>query len=181
MTKSIGDYVWGVLLTRGILLMLLGIFILAWPGATLAVVVMLFAVYALIAGMVYLIKGIITLFEGWMGITSVLIGILGIVLGTYILRNPITSLVTYVVLIGIWFIIKGIIEIFSPESEVAGSRGWSVFLGCLTIIVGVMLLNQPIINGTMLFWVIGLYSLIAGPIIIVQALTVRSLIDNRKR
>lgn len=180
MAKKIGDYVWEMLLTRGILLILLGVFILAWPGITLAIAVMLFAVYALIGGIVYLIKGIITVFDGWHGVASIAIGILGLLLGTFILRNPVASLVTYVVLLGIWFIIKGIVEVFSPESQAVGSRFWPVFLGILTIIVGILLLNQPIINGAALYWIVGLYSLVAGSITIVSALSIRSMIDNRR-
>lgn len=179
MAKRIGDYVWETLLTRGILLILLGIFILAWPGITLAIAVMLFAVYALIAGIINLVKGIITIADGWHGVASIATGILGILLGTFMLRNPAATLVTYVILLGLWFIIKGIIEIFSPESKVIGSRGWSVFLGIITVAAGILLLNQPIINGAALYWVVGLYALIAGPITIVQAITVKSLVNNR--
>lgn len=175
MDRTIGERIWGLMLTRGILLLLLGIFILAWPGITLAIAVMLFALYLVIVGVVSIIHGILSIFEGWYGIAAVVLGLLATILGIYIFKNPAASLVTYVILLGIWLIIKGIIDIFSPEYKRGESKAWSILIGALTIIAGILLLNQPIINGIALYWVVSLYAFIAGAIKIATAISFKSL------
>ncbi|MFA4995733.1 MAG: DUF308 domain-containing protein [Patescibacteria group bacterium] len=165
---------WWLLFLEGFFLALLGVLVLAWPMATLQIIVTLVGVYAFVVGVINIIKGVRLIGKSWESLALFIIGILAILLGILIFEYPGLYLATSIILVGIWFIIRGVYDIvaYSPFKAI------SVISGILGIIVGVLLLNKPIINGTALFWVLGLYALIVGAIYMGLSLKIRSLINE---
>ena len=168
------NLIWEVMLARGILLVALGIFILVWPVATLAVAATILAIYLLVTGVVGFVAGLSA--KGHPDVFEIITGALGIILGVLKLKYPGVSLLTFIYIIGLWFIIRGISDIVTKK--VGESKALSIFAGALAIILGLMLLNKPIATGAALYWSVGLYSLIAGPIWIVTAMSIRSKLSE---
>ncbi len=80
---------WGWVLTLGILTLLLGVVVLAWPGATILAVAVLFGVHLLVVGVLAFVAGLIALRAPIE--TAAILGILQIVLSLQ-LRSALRSL-----------------------------------------------------------------------------------------
>lgn len=165
---------WWLLFLEGFFLALLGVLVLAWPLATLKIIVILIGIYALTVGIINIAKGVRLIGESWESAALIIIGLLAALVGILIFKYPGISVATGVILIGIWFILRGVYDIvaYSPFKAI------SVISGILGVIVGVLLLNKPIVTGTALFWVLGLYALIVGAIYMGLSLKIRSMAEE---
>ena len=79
---------WWLLLVRGILLIVLGIMMLAWPQATVLVFAVLFAAYLLVDGVLEIVQGFEDRQAGQPSAGNFTIGILAIVFGIVVLVWP---------------------------------------------------------------------------------------------
>lgn len=168
------NYASNLLIWRGVLLVLFGLFIMIWPISTLLAVLIFVAIYALAAGIIEVISGIVHISKGWSSLAEIIIGLFGMLLGILILKYPAASALVYIIFLGIWFLIRGFYEVVSPQSKIADSRGYAIFIGILTVVLGAMLIANPVINGVILYWALGLYGVIAGPFLIAFGLSLKS-------
>ena len=167
---------WWIGVVGGILTMLFGIAALFWPGLTLVTFVYLFSAYMLVWGVASTVKGLIDLTSGtamwWL---SLLFGFLGIGVGIYLVRHPLASFATLVLIIGFTFILRGVIDLVSGfrPGQTATGRILSFIAGGLGVLAGVFMLTQPAEAGVAFVWVLGLYSLLVGPLLIALAVDAR--------
>jgi uncharacterized membrane protein HdeD (DUF308 family) len=103
---------WGWLLFFGILMVVAGIFAVAWPGPTVVVLAVLFGIQILVSGIFSFINAFATDESGGMRVWNVIIGILGIVIGLYAIRHIIVSVVALALLIGIYWVAYGISQMY---------------------------------------------------------------------
>jgi uncharacterized membrane protein HdeD (DUF308 family) len=166
------QWVFGV---RGVLLLIFGIVAVFWPGITLLSLLYVTAAFIIASG-------IITFFEaaassgkssGWF--LRLLVGIAEVVFGIIIVRHPLVSLETFIILLGLYLLFRGIIELFLAFSDYAQttSRGLLALGSILSIIAGLLIMFQPDTGGLAFVWVIGLYAILAGVISIVTAFQLR--------
>jgi uncharacterized membrane protein HdeD (DUF308 family) len=156
---------WWVDLIRGIVFTILGIAIVFWPLSTLAALVWIAGVFTIAVGIIDIVRGIFTIGRNWAWVGSILLGILAIVVGVIVLRYPAFSLATYLYLLAFYFLISGAVSLFAPQDNPA-VRGPAVVYGVLSIILGVLLLFNPVGGGLTFYWVSGVFALIAGPTLI---------------
>lgn len=155
-------------IAEGTVLLLLGLVTIAWPGMTFYAFTVAFGLYALIAGLIKGFSGIIHIGQGWKSIATILIGILLVGVGSYILNHPGVTAVTLAVLIGLSFVIRGIGDIVVAAEDHSDHRVLNIFAGILGIIAGFILLRYPVGGGLAYVWVLGIYALVAGPMIMAQ-------------
>jgi uncharacterized membrane protein HdeD (DUF308 family) len=158
-------------IAEGTVLLLLGIVTIAWPQITFYAFTVAFGLYALIAGLIKGFSGIIHIGQGWKSIAAILIGILLVGVGSYILNHPGITAVTLVILIGLSFVIRGIGDIVIASEDNTDHRVLNILAGILGIIAGFILLRYPVGGGLAYVWVLGIYALVAGPMIIAQGFT----------
>jgi len=172
---------WWSMLTRGISLILFGLILLIWPGATLAIAVLILAAYLVIDGSARMIAGIFSVStKSWSWIWIILLGLTEIILGIVAFKFPDLVVIRFIMLIGLFLIINGFHQIISPdENYVSEAKNLSILAGIFSIIAGFLLLFRPIAGGTAFFWVLGLYALITGPIIIAISFHLKNEIDKR--
>ena len=126
----------------------------------------------LVWGVVSTVKGFIDLTSGtamwWL---SLIFGFLGIGVGVYLVRHPLASFATLVLIIGFTFIVRGIIDIVGgfTSGQTPSGRILSFLAGALGVLAGVFMLTQPAEAGVAFVWVLGLYSLLVGPLLIALA------------
>lgn len=163
---------WWVLLVRGIIAVLFAVAAFAWPGQTLAALVLLYGVYAFVDGVMTLGAGIFTR-AGWL----VLSGLLGIVVGIGTFFYPGITAVALLYLIAAWAIVRGLFEIIAAiQLRKVLTGEWTLILsGIFSIIFGVLLLAYPATGLLALVWLIGAYALVFGVTMIVLAFRLRSL------
>jgi uncharacterized membrane protein HdeD (DUF308 family) len=166
---------WWSYLLRGILAILFGIIALAWPGATVFVLIVLFGVYALVEGLFATGYSIARASKGEKFFALLLLGIVGILIGIVTLARPGVTSVALLVVIAVWFLLRGFFVLISAF-EMTGSTGIRVFMGImggLGIIVGILLLATPISGIFAIILVIGIYSIAIGIMLTILSFSVR--------
>lgn len=168
---------WWVLTVRGIAAILFGIAAVFWPAITLVTLVYLFSAYVLVSGIVDIVHGISAIAHRNTWFLSLILGILQLGVGIYLLRRPLLSFATLVLLIGFTLIVRGVVEGVGAFSEDApASIKTLIIIGAIiSVLAGIVMLFQPAAAGVAFVWILGLYALITGPILIAMSLDVKHL------
>lgn len=167
--QSMANMVRTSLVLQGILAILFGIAAVFWPGMTAVTLVYLFSAFILIDGIVVMILGLMHLNNFSKALLMLLLGVLELGIGVYLIRNPLVSFATLILLLGFALIIRGLFGLvgaFVHKEDSAGSRALAGIMGSLGILVGIIILAQPVAGGIAFVWMLGLYALISGPIFI---------------
>jgi uncharacterized membrane protein HdeD (DUF308 family) len=156
----------------GVLSVIIGILILAWPDKTAMVVTAIIAIYAIAAGLVYAGLGIFSKTKGgWSRVGHIALGVLFIIAGIVAFLNLGAAtlwLALFIgVAVGILWIIEGVVAL-STLGE-ASSKGWTVFFAIVSILAGIVLLFSPVWGAEVLWWLLGIALIVLGIIQIVRA------------
>jgi uncharacterized membrane protein HdeD (DUF308 family) len=135
---------WALGLALGILTVVLGVLIIAWPEATVTVVAVLFGIQLFIYGVFRLVLAIVTDDGGGMRVLHALLGTLSITVGVLVLRDPLQTVEILALLLGLIWLIGGIIEFVTAlVARDRTHRGWSILVPVLTALAGVVVLAYP--------------------------------------
>lgn len=168
---------WGTLLLRGIIVTLFGIAAVFWPGITLVTLVYLFGGFILASGLVGLVTGLMAGKDT--AVNRGLVVVLSLVeigVGVYLLRHPAVSFATLVLLIGFTLIVRGVFDVVGALFENGASATYkllTVVSGILAGLAGVVILFQPAAAGVAFVWLLGLYALLTGPLLIALSFDVK--------
>jgi uncharacterized membrane protein HdeD (DUF308 family) len=171
---------WGWILIFGILMVVVGVIALAWPGPTVIALAVLFGIQLIVSGIFWFIGAFSRGEEsGGARVMSAILGLLGILIGLYAVRHIVVSVVALALLIGIYWVANGIAEIYNAitrhEQE---HRGWMGFLGVLSVLAGIIVIVYPGISLVTLAIVLGIWLIIYGVMEIFIAFRVRSAISH---
>src|SRR5215467_1423840 len=123
---------WMWLLGLGVVSVVLGIIVLAWPDRTLKVLGVLFGIFLLISGFIEIMVAFAPEIRTSTRVLSVLTGILSIVLGLISFRGPLESVLLLALWIGFAWLFTGITRVIAAASvEFVPYRGWQIFGGAL--------------------------------------------------
>ncbi len=168
---------WGWVLAFGIITLLVGVLALVWPGRTLIVVAVLFGIQLIVMG---IFRFIAAFAAGDVGggtrVLFALLGVLSLIIGLYAVRHVLITLLALALLLGIFWIVSGAVELFNAlaHKEVP-HRGWTIFMGILSILAGIVVLVYPTISLLTLVIVLSIWLLVYGVIEIMLAFRIRSL------
>jgi len=171
---------WGWVLAYGILTLLAGVAVLAWPSETLLVIAVLFGVQLIISGIFRFVGALASDdLTGGTRVMLALLGVLSIIIGLWAVRHAVLTLVALIVFLGIFWVINGLIEIFAALSHRdMPDRGWSVLMGVLSAIAGIIVLAYPGLTLVGLAVILGIWLLVFGILEIVAAFRLRKLADT---
>ena len=159
---------WWAMVLRGIAAVLLGLAALFWPGMTLLVLLVVFAVYALVDGLLAIVAGIRSpRGHRWLLLAE---GALGLLAGLVVLFWPGTTALVLVYVISAWAIFTGLLKLvmaisFRRQIENAWLMGLG---GALSVLFGVILGFMPGAGLVTLVWLVGIYALILGVALMVM-------------
>lgn len=180
--KVVTNDLWGLAVAEGVLAILFGIAALFWPGATVLLIVILFAIFALVWGIIELVKGLLSIGVRSTWWLELVFGLLTIGLGVYLIRNPAVSLLALLVLVGLTFIVRGVVDliegIFSQNPIVKETRLLRIIAGIIGIVAGIIVFRQPVASGLAFVWIVGLYSIIEGVFLATVAIKTRNLLSK---
>ena len=169
---------WWVILLKGIILVLLAIYVFQHPVGTLVGI-------GIYIGIATLVTGIILVFAslsgpkvenwGW----RLAEGIVDLIFGFVLLSNPGITAATIPFVVGFWIIFNGIMTFvgsFTAKKEGDAAWGMNMLSGLLMILIG-YLITHDFLGGAVVitFW-IGLGFLLAGIIAIAVSLRMRKLL-----
>ena len=171
---------WGWVLAYGILTLLAGVAVLAWPSETLLVIAVLFGVQLIISGIFRFVGALASDdLTGGTRVMLALLGVLSIIIGLWAVRHAVLTLVALIVFLGIFWVINGLIEIFAALSHRdMPDRGWSVLMGVLSAIAGIIVLAYPDLTLVGLAVILGIWLLVFGILEIIAAFRLRKLADT---
>lgn len=168
---------WWAWVLRGAIAIIFGILALANPGAMAATLLFWLAVFLVIDGGISLI----TVFSTWKQREDkwllVLEGALSLVLGFLIMRNPGATMALAVMYLGIWAIFSGAVRIamaIQLRKEIEG-EGWLILGGALTILFGLLIIAQPGIAVASLMYMVGIFAVLLGGVLIALGFKVRKV------
>ena len=161
---------WWTLTLRGIAAIIFGIAAVFWPGLTLVTLVYIFAAFILMSGIVSLVQGIAGIrTKGSSWLLMLIIGLIEVGVGVYLLRHPMVTFATIILLIGLVLIVRGVIEgvgTLIEKNVDATQRTLVMVASIISVVVGIIVLLQPAASGVAFVWILGLYALITGPILV---------------
>jgi uncharacterized membrane protein HdeD (DUF308 family) len=168
---------WVWVMAFGILTILAGVAVLAWPGPTLIVVAILFGIQLIVSGIFRFVAAFASDdLTGGTRVLLALLGVLSLIIGLYALRHVLITLVALALLLGIFWVANGAVELFTSISHrEMPNRGWTAFTGVLSILAGIVVLAYPGISLVTLAVVLGIWLLFFGVMEITMALRIRSL------
>jgi uncharacterized membrane protein HdeD (DUF308 family) len=174
---------WGWVLFFGIVTLLAGIVVLAWPGETLLVIAVLFGIQLIIAGIFRFVSAFaMDDASGGTRVLMALLGVLSFIIGLWAVRHVLLTLLALVVLLGIYWVVNGSIELFSALSHSGmPQRGWTIAMGGLSILAGIIVLIYPAPSLLTLSVVLGIWLLVYGGMEIVAAFRLRGLAHSATR
>lgn len=170
-TKAPSAMPWWLLLIQGISAIILGFFLLTTPGQTTLILVQFLGIYWLVRG----IFDIVMLFVdrtawGWKLFT----GILGIIAGILIIQHPLWATVlvpaSLVLVIGILGVVIGITNLI----QAFRGGGWGMgILGVISVLLGLVLIGNPVVGALALPWVLGIIGIGGGIVAIIYSFRLR--------
>ena len=170
MFKSLSN----ALILRGVLALTVGVIALAWPGATILALVILFAVYAFMdAG----VQGMRTFGSGQAGsvVGHLLLALVDIAGGVVALLWPAPTALVLTLVVGIWAFAGGCLEIVAGfgRGETAGTRTLFILTGLIWIVFGAVLFGRPDIGAVSLALIFGFFNLFSGITLITRGVEIR--------
>ena len=168
---------WGWVLVFGLITLLAGLAVLAWPGRTIVVIAVLFGAQLVVAGIFRFVAAFAHGDEsGGTRVLLALLGVLSFVVGLYALRHILVTIAALALLLGIFWVVNGAVEAFTALSHRGmQARGWTVFMGLLSVVAGVVVLVYPAISLATLAVVLGIWLLVYGVLEVVLSFQVRAV------
>lgn len=168
---------WWVLTVRGVAAVVFGILAFRWPGETILILITLFGAYAFVGGIFSLVAALRAAERHAHWVALLAEGILGVLVGVIAFFHPGSVALAFILLIAFWAIVTGALEIFAAfrlRRELEGEFLLGIS-GLASVVFGVLLLivrpNQSLVA---LVWILGIYAMIFGILMIGLSLRLRS-------
>ena len=172
--KLLNDY-WWVLLLRGVLAIAFGVAAYAWPGLTLATLVMFFAAFVLVDGVFDVFAAFSGRKENENWWVLLLEGLLGIAFGVITWTRPGVTVVVLLLFIAFWALSTGILRIIMAirlRNEIEG-EWWLILSGLASVLFGVIVMARPGAGAMAMLWVIAAWSVIVGVFLVILSFRAR--------
>ena len=173
---------WWTFIIRGLLAIAFGVLAFFAPGLGIAVLVGLFAAWALIDGVANLITGFGSRNRDKSWWLEILEGVVSIIAGIIALAFPVLAAEILVIIIAAWAIVTGIFEIiaaFRLREQIKGEF-WLGLAGLASILFGVILFVFPGVGALSLVWLIGSFALVFGVFLVILGWRLRSVNEMAK-
>ena len=174
---------WWAIVLRGVCAVLFGVAAFAWPGLTLAVLVIMYGAYALVDGVLAVLAAIAARQPGRFPWGLLLAGLAAIGVGVLTFAMPGLTALALLYLIALWAILRGTFEVIAAvqlRREI--DHEWLLAAsGVLSILLGLFLIVSPGAGAIALLWAIGGMAIVVGVIMIGLGFRLRGLGDRVAR
>lgn len=166
---------WWAIVLRGIAAVLFGLMAFAWPGITLAALVLLYGAFAFVDGVLAVLWSLVRRPGGRFPWGVFLAGLVGIASGVIAFLWPALTALALLYLVAGWAIVRGVFEIiaaFHLRREI--DNEWLLAIsGGLSVLLGIILAAAPEAGALALLWWIGSFAVIVGVLTIFLGLRLR--------
>jgi uncharacterized membrane protein HdeD (DUF308 family) len=168
------QHLWKSALLSGILAVILGVLVLAWPGETIVVAAIFFGAYLLVTGIAQVIFAFSLHVSAGGRVLLFISGAAALILAVLCFRNLAESILLLAIWIGVGFIFRGVATAVSAISDpTLPGRAWQIVIGAISIIAGVVMLASPFESIATLTFVVGIWLIVIGVFEVISAFGVR--------
>jgi uncharacterized membrane protein HdeD (DUF308 family) len=173
---------WWVLALRGVFGILFGVLALMWPQLTLLTLVALFAAYALLSGITSIVGSIRNRKKDDDWWVMLLLGIVSTGAGILAVINPAVTALVLVLVIGANALVTGVLDIVAAIRLRKAIEGeWLLALsGLASIAFGAIVFFFPEAGALATVWMISLYALVTGTLLLVAAFRARAVVKGKE-
>lgn len=174
---SMLQHLWKSTLLSGILAVILGILVLAWPGITILVAAIFFGAYLLITGIAQVIFAFSLHVSAGGRVLLFISGAAALILAVLAFRHfgEGYAVLLLAIWIGVGFVFRGVATTVSAISDPGlPGRGWSIFFGVITTIAGVVVIASPFESIVTLALVVGIWLIVIGVFEVVSSFGIRN-------
>ncbi len=166
---------WWTLMLRGVIAVVFGVLAFAWPGLSVAALVVLFGAFAFVDGIFNIIDAFVRHDRAGGRWVSVLQGLIGIGAGVVTFFWPQLTLIALISLMAAWAIMMGVFEIIAAiRLRHQITNEWLLVLtGMLSIVLGIAFIMYPVAGLIALIWWIGAYAIVAGVLLLALGFRLR--------
>ena len=166
---------WWALLLRGLVALIFGILTFVWPGISLTALVFLFGAYALVNGLFTVVAAFEAphSYSHWWAL--LLEGVFGVIAGVLSFVWPGITALVLLYLIAAWAVVTGAFSIAAAVRLRKVMTGeWLLALsGVLSALFGLILAAWPGTGALAVLWLIGVYAVALGVILMALAFKLR--------
>jgi uncharacterized membrane protein HdeD (DUF308 family) len=174
-------HLWMSALISGVLAVVLGVLILVWPGKSIIVAAVFLGIYLVVSGVAQVIFAFSLPVSAASRILLFVSGAASLVLAVLAFRHfgEGYAILLLAIWIGVGFIFRGVATTVAAVSDRhLPGRGWSIFLGVITILAGIIVLAFPFDSLVTLTLVTGIWVVIIGVMEIISSVGIRN--DQKK-
>jgi uncharacterized membrane protein HdeD (DUF308 family) len=164
------------LVALGVLSLVLGVLVLAWPGATLLVVAVVFGLQLVVAGAMRISSsGLLPSQPAWLRPVSLALGVLSVVAGVVCLLRPGTSLLVIAILIAAGWLSEGVATLAQGlrAGRAVPGRTFLIGSGAVSVVAGLVVAIFPGSSLVLLARLAGIMLVLIGVAELVTAFMAR--------
>lgn len=164
--------IWPFLVFIGLVNLGIGIALVVWPSATLAVVAILVGLQLLVAGILQLFMGVVGPDDDgrWM---VIFVGLLGVVAGLVVMREPLRVIELVVVVVGVFWVVSGIVRLAVAAAGSLPSRSRTALDGLVSVAAGALVLAWPDPTLRVVVLLVGILAIVRGLVTLALAMEAR--------
>jgi uncharacterized membrane protein HdeD (DUF308 family) len=171
---SLSQHLWKSTLLSGILAVILGGLVLAWPGITIVIAAIFFGAYLLVAGIAQVIFAFSLHVSAGGRVLLFISGAAALILAVLCFRSLEESILLLAIWVGVGFIFRGVATAVSAISDpTLPGRGWEIFIGVISLVAGIVMLASPFESIATLTIVVGIWLIVLGVFEVVSAFGIR--------
>ncbi len=171
---SLLPHLWKSTLISGVLSLIVGVVVLAWPGISVLAAAVAFGVYLLITGAAQVVFAFSLHVTAGSRILLFISGAASLILAVLAFRHFGNAVLLLAIWIGIGFIFRGVATTVSAilVPNLPG-RGVAIFIGVITLVAGIVVLGAPLQSIITLALVVGVWFVVIGAFEIVSSFGIR--------
>jgi uncharacterized membrane protein HdeD (DUF308 family) len=173
---SLLPHLWKSTLVSGILSLILGVLVVAWPGISILVAAVWFGVYLLITGIAQVVFAFSLHVTAGSRILLFISGAASLILAVLAFRHfgQGYAILLLAIWIGVGFIFRGVATTISAiQDPHLPGRGWSIFVGVISLLAGIVVIASPFNSIITLAFVVGVWFVVIGVFEIVSSFGIR--------
>jgi uncharacterized membrane protein HdeD (DUF308 family) len=172
--RESGLFPWWSLVVLGIVSVLLGIVVVAWPTATLKVMAALAGIWLLFGGLVRIFSAFVSGRGVGRQMLSGVVGVVLVIVGAACLRDLVRTVELLAVVVAVTWLLSGIAEVvMAADAKRGGSRVALLATGLISIMLGLAFLFVPRFSLGVLVLMTGLGFIVTGALQVAVGLQLR--------
>ena len=160
----------------GVVTVLLGITVFAWPGISILVAAIFFGAYLLVTGIAQVVMAFSLHVSAGGRVLLFISGAAALILAVLAFRHfgEGYAILLLAIWIGVGFVFRGVATTVAAVSDpTLPGRGWNIFVGVISLIAGVVVIASPFESIVTLAKVIGVWLIVIGVFEVMTAFGIR--------